>query len=174
MFMELSIIKRESEIIVALFDDDMRLVKPVWEFLKYQRLRGMAHNTIKAYGRDLKIFWTIWNTADMRMMRCQSSAWAILWNFSGSRKASIIQLCLETARANRKTSIIFWEQFTAFINTAKSWISWKPCSLWRILPGLKVCLKVFCTTQDGTTRQNNPFLRSRKAVRLWAWCMQQR
>lgn len=55
--MELSIIKRESEIIVALFDDDMRLVKPVWEFLKYQRLRGMAHNTIKAYGRDLKIFW---------------------------------------------------------------------------------------------------------------------
>lgn len=55
--MELSIIKRESEIIVALFDDDMRLVKPVWEFLQYQRLRGMAHNTRKAYGRDLKIFW---------------------------------------------------------------------------------------------------------------------
>ena len=55
--MELSIIKGESKIIVALFDDDMRLIKPVWEFLEYQRLRGMAHNTIKAYGRDLKIFW---------------------------------------------------------------------------------------------------------------------
>lgn len=40
----------------VLLDQHMRLVQPVNEYLEYQALRGRAKNTIKAYARDLKIF----------------------------------------------------------------------------------------------------------------------
>lgn len=55
--MELSVIKDTEVSIVVLLDDSMRIVKPVYDFLKYQRLKGGADNTIKSYGRDLKIYW---------------------------------------------------------------------------------------------------------------------
>lgn len=59
--MELSIIKNQEVDIIVLLDDSMRIVKPVQDFLKYQRLRDRADNTIKAYGRDLKIYWDFLN-----------------------------------------------------------------------------------------------------------------
>ena len=40
-----------------LLDNRMRIVKPVYDFLKYLQLKDKAFNTIKAYGRDLKIYW---------------------------------------------------------------------------------------------------------------------
>lgn len=54
--MELSIIRMNGESMPVLLDDQMRIVKPVLEFLKFQKLREMADNTIKAYGWDLKTF----------------------------------------------------------------------------------------------------------------------
>lgn len=59
--MELSIIKSTEASIVVLLDDSMRIVKPVYDFLKYQRLKGRADNTIRSYGRDLKIYWDFLN-----------------------------------------------------------------------------------------------------------------
>lgn len=51
--MELSvIITAEGEKIPVLLDDKMYLVKPVFDFLKFQRLKNMAENTIKTYGWD--------------------------------------------------------------------------------------------------------------------------
>ena len=40
----------------VLLDKNMRLVSPVNEYLTYQALRGRAANTLRAYARDLKIF----------------------------------------------------------------------------------------------------------------------
>lgn len=40
----------------VLLDQHMRLVQPVNEYLEYQALRGRAANTLRAYARDLKIF----------------------------------------------------------------------------------------------------------------------
>jgi len=40
----------------ALLDRQMRLVQPVNDYLDYQALRGRATNTLRAYARDLKIF----------------------------------------------------------------------------------------------------------------------
>lgn len=54
--MELSIIKIEEGILPVLLDGEMRIVKPVFEFLKFQKLRERADNTLKAYGWDLKFY----------------------------------------------------------------------------------------------------------------------
>lgn len=55
--MELHEIRTGEKLIVVLLDDDMRIVKPVYDYLKFIRLNGKAENTIKAYGLDLKIYW---------------------------------------------------------------------------------------------------------------------
>lgn len=60
--MKLYVIRRKENFIVVLLDNRMRIVKPVYEFLKYLQLRDKAINTIKAYGRDLKIYWEFLDT----------------------------------------------------------------------------------------------------------------
>ena len=54
--MELHRISKGLESGFVLLDQYMKLVQPVNEYLRFQRLRGRAKNTIKAYARDLKIF----------------------------------------------------------------------------------------------------------------------
>ena len=54
--MELSIIKMEVGSLPVLLDKQMRIVQQVFDFLKFQKLREKADNTIKAYGWDLKTF----------------------------------------------------------------------------------------------------------------------
>lgn len=55
--MELHVIKDAEQEMVVLLDDDMRLVKPVYDYLKFQRQKDKALNTLKANGNDLRIFW---------------------------------------------------------------------------------------------------------------------
>lgn len=55
--MQLQIIDQEGRQVVVLLDDEMRIIRPVYDYLKFQRQRGRAFNTLKAYGRDLKLFW---------------------------------------------------------------------------------------------------------------------
>lgn len=50
----------------VLLDKHMRLVRPVNEYLNYQALRGRATNTLRAYGRDLKIFFEFLEQRDLR------------------------------------------------------------------------------------------------------------
>ena len=46
-----------NKAIVALFDDNMKLVKPVYEYILWLKLQGKEPNTIVAYTYDLKIYW---------------------------------------------------------------------------------------------------------------------
>lgn len=55
--MELHVTKYKDRKVVVLLDNDMRIVKPVYDYLKYQNQRGRALNTLIAYGNDLKVFW---------------------------------------------------------------------------------------------------------------------
>jgi len=50
-----------SKAIVALFDDNMVLVKPVYEYILWLKEQGMEPNTIVAYARDLKTYWEFLN-----------------------------------------------------------------------------------------------------------------
>lgn len=52
--MELHTIRYENKDIVVLLDEDMKLVKPVYDYLKYLRQKDRAFNTIKANCSDLK------------------------------------------------------------------------------------------------------------------------
>ena len=60
--MELCISRHAGKIIVALLDDDMKIVKPVYNFLKFQQQKNRATNTLKANGTDLCLFWTFLKT----------------------------------------------------------------------------------------------------------------
>lgn len=55
--MELHEIRRGEKRIVVLLDENMKMIKPVYDYLKFLRLKDKAENTIKAYGLDLKIYW---------------------------------------------------------------------------------------------------------------------
>ncbi len=55
--MKLSIIQKDNQEIVVLLDKNMRIVKPVYDYLKYLRQKDRSVNTIRACGRDLKTYW---------------------------------------------------------------------------------------------------------------------
>lgn len=59
--MELSVIKQGDSGVVVLLDDDMRIVKPVYAYLKQQARLDRSFNTIIANGRDLKLYWEFLN-----------------------------------------------------------------------------------------------------------------
>lgn len=59
--MELHTIRYKEKDIVVLLDNNMKLVKPVYDYLKYLRQKDRAFNTIKANGTDLKIYWEFLN-----------------------------------------------------------------------------------------------------------------
>lgn len=45
--MELHVIKREGRETVVLLDNEMRIVKPVYDYLKFQRQKDKALNTLR-------------------------------------------------------------------------------------------------------------------------------
>ena len=47
-----------GKVTVVLLDNDMKIVKPVYDFLKFQQQKSKADNTLLANGRDLCLFWT--------------------------------------------------------------------------------------------------------------------
>ena len=59
--MELYTIRYKEKDIIVLLDDNMKLVKPVHDYLKYLRQKDRAFNTIKASGTDLKLYWAFLN-----------------------------------------------------------------------------------------------------------------
>lgn len=59
--MELIVIRNEKREEVVLFDNDMRIIRPVYGFLQNQKRRGRSFNTIKANGRDMKIYYDFLN-----------------------------------------------------------------------------------------------------------------
>lgn len=59
--MELHVIEREGRETVVLLDNEMRIIKPVYDYLKFQRQRDKALNTLKASGSDLRTYWEFLN-----------------------------------------------------------------------------------------------------------------
>ncbi|GAB6168386.1 hypothetical protein JCM1393_08460 [Clostridium carnis] len=59
--MELHTIRYKDNDIVVLLDSNMKLVKPIYHYLKYLRQKDRAFNTMKANGRDLKLYWDFLN-----------------------------------------------------------------------------------------------------------------
>ena len=55
--MQLHFFECEGKDIAVLLDDNMTIIKPVYDFLKFQRQRDKANNTIRANANDLKIYW---------------------------------------------------------------------------------------------------------------------
>lgn len=61
LLMELSVVINNGNKLFVLLDNDMKIVKPVYNFLKFQKQKDKAINTIKANGSDLKIYWDFLN-----------------------------------------------------------------------------------------------------------------
>lgn len=59
--MELHKTKYKNKDIFILLDDNMKLVKPVYNYLKYLRQKNKAFNTLKANCNDLKLYWEFLN-----------------------------------------------------------------------------------------------------------------
>lgn len=55
--MELYVLEHEGRDTAVLLDNEMRIVKPVYDYLKFQRQKDKALNTLKASGSDLKTYW---------------------------------------------------------------------------------------------------------------------
>ncbi|WP_157047198.1 tyrosine-type recombinase/integrase [Alkaliphilus metalliredigens] len=47
---------------VVLLDSEMRIVDPVYNYLKYQKSKGRSDNTLLAQARDLKLYWEFLET----------------------------------------------------------------------------------------------------------------
>ena len=63
--MELSIIRDGTGVFPVLLDEQMRIIKPVFEFLRFQRARGLAENTLRSYGWDLKRYFEFLSTQNI-------------------------------------------------------------------------------------------------------------
>lgn len=55
--MELHVLQMEQGVMPVLLDEEMRIIGPIYDFLRFQRLKGRAPNTLTANGRDLKTYW---------------------------------------------------------------------------------------------------------------------
>lgn len=55
--MELHVVERNEMKMVVLLDNEMRIVKPVYDYLKFQKQTDKAFNTLKANGSDLRTYW---------------------------------------------------------------------------------------------------------------------
>ena len=49
--MEICISEHNGKMVAVLLDDEMKIVKPVYDFLRFQQQKGRAINTLKAYLR---------------------------------------------------------------------------------------------------------------------------
>ena len=56
--MEIYVSEHKGKMAAVLLDNEMKIVKPVYDFLRFQQQKGRAINTIKAYDTDLCPFWT--------------------------------------------------------------------------------------------------------------------
>jgi site-specific recombinase XerD len=55
--MQLFWAQEASDIYIALLDEEMRIIRPVFMYLRHLTLKGCSINTLRAYGSDLKLYW---------------------------------------------------------------------------------------------------------------------
>lgn len=98
--MELHVIPDSVGNMVILLDDEMRIVKPVYNYLKFQRQKGMALNTLKANGSDLRTFWKFLNSKVYSYDNVTSQTIAEFVDYlrRGDIDENVIGLYVESAR----------------------------------------------------------------------------
>ncbi len=100
--MEIHTICRDGEGMVVLLDDNMKLVQPVYEFLKFQYTKDRALNTLTAYATDLKVFWCFLQKNGLKYDEVAPSMIADFIEYlrKGDDSEKIIALHKESARTN--------------------------------------------------------------------------
>lgn len=99
--MELHVIERDGIDTVVLLDDEMKIVKPVYDYLKFQRQKDKALNTLKANGNDLRIFWEFLNVNGYEYDKVTPNMIADFIDYLRSGKDGVTSIYKESTRTNR-------------------------------------------------------------------------
>ena len=99
--MELHVIEREGRKTVVLLDNEMRIVKPVYDYLKFQRQKDKALNTLKASGSDLRIYWEFLSDSGYEYDKVTPKMIAEFIDYLRASDDDVIALNKESKRTNR-------------------------------------------------------------------------
>lgn len=99
--MELHIIEHNGNQVAVLLDDEMRIVKPVYDYLKFQRQKGRAVNTLKACGSDLKIYWEFLTNGGYEFDQITPTTIAEFIDYLRADDCDVVYLYKESKRTNR-------------------------------------------------------------------------
>lgn len=99
--MELHVIEREGRETVVLLDNEMRIVKPVYDYLKFQRQKGKALNTLKASGSDLRTYWKFLNDSGYEYDKVTPKMIAEFIDYLRASDDDVIALNKESKRTNK-------------------------------------------------------------------------
>lgn len=99
--MELHVIEREGRETVVLLDNEMRIVKPVYDYLKLQRQKDKALNTLKASGSDLRTYWEFLNDNGYEYDKVTPKMIAEFIDYLRASDDDVIALNKESKRTNK-------------------------------------------------------------------------
>ena len=99
--MELHVLEREGRETVVLLDNDMRIVKPVYDYLKFQRQKDKALNTLKASGSDLRTYWEFLNDSGYEYDKVTPKMIAEFIDYLRASDDDVIALNKESKRTNK-------------------------------------------------------------------------
>ena len=99
--MELHVIEREGRETVVLLDNEMRIVKPVYDYLKFQRQKDKALNTLKASGSDLRTYWEFLETNGYEYDKVTPKMIAKFIDYLRASDDDVIALNKESKRTNK-------------------------------------------------------------------------
>lgn len=99
--MELHVIEREGREIVVLLDNEMRIVKPVYDYLKFQRQKDKALNTLKASGSDLRTYWEFLETNGYEYDKVTPKMISEFIDYLRASDDDVIALNTESKRTNK-------------------------------------------------------------------------
>ena len=161
--MELHVTKRKGREIVVLLDNDMRIVKPVYDYLKYQDQRDRAINTLIAYGNDLKAFWEFLSDYGYAYDEVSPKMIGEYKEYLMSEDDNIIAINKEGARTaktiNRMLSTLHgFYQYKADMQEIDN-----PLLMHEVNRPFNA-LRVSWNTQEVITKQNSLSLRLRKVI----------
>lgn len=99
--MELHVIEREGRETVVLLDNEMRIVKPVYDYLKFQKQKDKALNTLKASGSDLRTYWEFLNDSGYEYDKVTPKMIAEFIDYLRASDDDVIALNKESKRTNK-------------------------------------------------------------------------
>ena len=99
--MELHVLKEDGRKSVVLMDDEMRIVRPVYDFLKFQKQRDRAFNTLKANGNDLRLYWEFLTANGFKYDEVSPNTIACFIDYLRQWEDDLPALYKESKRTNR-------------------------------------------------------------------------